>query len=110
MVKKSRTTNNHDKYVQKTYGLKPGEYKKLLEAQGNVCAICKKPFVHKRGSTDHDHAIEKLLGPRASVRGIIHGWENVIIGRLHDDPEWFEAFASYLRDPPARKVLGHEDS
>lgn len=104
-VVKARRTANHGKRVQAVYGLLPGEYDTILDAQGGVCAICRKPFVYKRGAVDHDHAIEKLHGPRASVRGIIHGWENVIIGRLRDDPEYFQAFIDYLQDPPARKVL-----
>lgn len=95
--------------MEQTYGLRPGEYARLLAYQGGVCAICRRPFVRKRGSTDHDHAIEILHGARASVRGIIHAFENTIIGRMGDDPQVFEAVAAYLRDPPAQRFFSQED-
>ncbi len=95
----------HDTRVTNLYGLLPGEYEKLLATQGGVCCLCLKPFSRKRGSVDHDHAVELLLGVRASVRGIIHSWENTILGRMRDDAEWFERIAEYLRSPPAQRHL-----
>ncbi len=110
IVVKARRKASHEKYVQKTYGLADAEYDALLKAQGNVCALCRKPFVYKKGSVDHCHTTEKALGTRASIRGVIHAWENTIIGRFGDDPEKFEAIAEYLRNPPARHVLKGEEA
>lgn len=97
---KARAKRIHD-----TYGLTEEDFAAVMEAQNWKCAICKKPFVRKNGAVDHDHKIEKLEGVRASVRGIIHGWENTILGRVGDSPEHLEAMAEYLRNPPARSVL-----
>jgi hypothetical protein len=94
------------KRIEQTYGITAAEFDAILAAQGGVCAICLKPFVRKNGSVDHDHKLELVVGARGSVRGIIHAWENTIIGRFGDNPEVFERVAEYLRNPPARKVLG----
>lgn len=104
-VVKARRELAAEKRRQKIYGLEEGEYELLLAAQGGVCAICLKPPVTKRLAVDHDHKLELLVGPRGSVRGLVHGWENTILGRFGDDPEMFERAADYLRNPPARRVL-----
>lgn len=104
-VKKERAQKARERRVEKVYGLSVEDYDAIMAEQGGVCAICKKPFVRKRGSVDHDHDIEKTHGSRASVRGIIHAWENTTIGRCAHDPEWFLAAAEYLTNPPARRVL-----
>jgi hypothetical protein len=45
----------HEKYVIKTYGLKPGQYAQMLADQGGVCAICLKAPRNRRLAVDHDH-------------------------------------------------------
>lgn len=105
-VLKERRERARAKRIEDTYGLTVEDFTAIMEAQQYVCAICKRPFVRKNGAVDHDHALEKLQGSRASVRGIIHGWENTILGRVGDNPEHLEAMAEYLRNPPAREVLG----
>jgi hypothetical protein len=104
-VVKARRQKARESRVEKIYGLSPDDLSAILTAQGNVCALCQKPFIKRNGSVDHDHSREHL-GMRASVRGVIHGWENTIIGRLGDDPERFRRIADYLENPPARRVLG----
>lgn len=104
-VVKERREKARAKRIHDTYGLSVEDFTAIMEAQGWACAICRKPFVRKNGSVDHCHATEKLHGSRASVRGIIHGWENTILGRVGDNPEHLEAMAEYLRNPPARRVL-----
>jgi hypothetical protein len=102
----ARRATARDKRILDTYGITASEYDAILEAQGGVCYICQKPFVRKRGSVDHCHKTEREQGTRASIRGVIHGHENTMIGRGRDDPEYFERIAEYLRNPPARGVLG----
>lgn len=104
-VLKARREIAAEQRRQKVYGLEEGEYEKILAAQGGVCAICLKPPVTKRLAVDHDHKLELLVGIRGSLRGLVHGWENTILGRFGDDPERFERAAEYLRNPPARSVL-----
>jgi hypothetical protein len=83
--------------VEKVYGLGPGEYEALLAFQGGVCALCGRPFSRKRGAVDHDHTTGR-------VRGIIHGWENTILGRIGDSVQWALRLVAYLQDPPARRA------
>lgn len=95
----------HDRRVEKLYGLLPGEYRKLYEAQGGRCAIFN---CHARGirialAVDHDHAFG--LHNRAGVRGLLCKRHNRIIGDAGDDPRVFESLAGYLREPPAWEVL-----
>ena len=83
--------------METTYGLQEGEYDALLAFQGGVCALCGKGFATRRGSVDHDHETGR-------VRGIIHGWENTIIGRIHNSREWAMALYRYLTVSPAEKA------
>lgn len=44
-------------YLKKQYGLTIEDYNKILEDQGGVCRICKKPpKPNRRLAVDHDHA------------------------------------------------------
>lgn len=87
----------HAKRVEQVYGLREGEYDALLAFQGGVCALCGKPFGRKRGAVDHNHADGR-------VRGIIHGWENTILGRIRDSLDWARALVSYLTESPAKRA------
>jgi hypothetical protein len=51
----ARSARTHARYVERTYGLGPGEYDRMLEAQDGRCAICGKQPRSKRLSVDHDH-------------------------------------------------------
>jgi ssDNA-binding Zn-finger/Zn-ribbon topoisomerase 1 len=104
-VKRDQKQAAHDKRVEKLYGLKPGEYRKLYEAQGGRCAIAK---CRARGLTlslavDHDHKLG--LANRKAVRGLLCKRHNREIGYANDDPEVFDSLANYLRNPPAYEVL-----
>ena len=52
----------HARYVERTYGLEPGEYDRMLEAQDGRCAICGKQPRTKRLSVDHDHNTGRVRG------------------------------------------------
>ena len=97
--KRSRSKAAHENRVVATYGLKRGEYDKLFEAQGGVCAICGQPR-KQRLSVDHDHKT-------GLVRGLCCRMCN---GRLltsaRDNPETLRAAADYLENPPALAILG----
>lgn len=94
---KAQRVKAHAKRVEQVYGLGPGEYDLLLQSQGGVCALCGKPFGRKRGAVDHDHKSGR-------VRGIIHGWENTILGRIRDSLTWAENLVEYLRESPAERA------
>lgn len=52
---KARADRAHERYVQKTYGLQPGEYQTLLDAQDGRCAICTRVPRNRRLAVDHSH-------------------------------------------------------
>lgn len=97
--KSSRSKATHEARVTKTYGLKAGEYDKLLAAQGGVCAICKKP---RRGNFDVDHDHKTGL-----VRGLLCPADNrKVLKYARNDPQRLRAAAEYIEAPPALRILG----
>ena len=104
-VKREQREAAHDRRVEKLYGLRPGEYRKLYTAQGGKCAIknCPARGITLSLAVDHDHDLG--LHNRRAVRGLLCKRHNREIGYCHDDPEVFESLANYLRQPPAREVL-----
>lgn len=86
--------------VQRTYGLEPGDYDRLLAAQGGKCAVlgCRATGRTKRLAVDHNHKT-------GEVRGILCGVHNQLIGYNQDNPDAFRSLADYLENPPARAVL-----
>lgn len=58
-VRKARA---HDLYVQRTYGLAPGQYAEILAAQGGVCAICGGKPRRRMLAVDHDHFDGRVRG------------------------------------------------
>ena len=72
------------------YGLPYGWYKSTLEAQGNVCAICKKPNRSKKRclAVDHHHDTGKVRGIVCySCNRALHAFDNV---------DLFNAIMTYL--------------
>lgn len=98
--RKAQKERHHDRMVQTVYGLAPGDYERLLAAQGGRCAIhgCRATGKTKRLAVDHDHKT-------GEVRGILCGPHNQLIGYNRDNPEAFRSIAAYLESPPARLVL-----
>lgn len=97
-------TRAHEAKIVRTYGLRPGDYKRLLTAQDGVCAGCG-PRTGRNGTTgrrlavDHNHTT-------GEVRGLLCATCNQQLGDQRDDPDTFQRLANYLRNPPARQVLG----
>ena len=88
-----------DLYLQRTYGIDLSEYKAILAAQGHKCPICLKPLSGISNHVDHDHKT-------GIVRGITCSFDNQrFIGR-HTDWEKFHRAGLYLKDNPARRVVG----
>lgn len=91
-----------------TYHLTPDQYWALYEAQGGVCYLCRRATGKaKRLAVDHDHACcDGPVSCGRCVRGLCCGQCNKILGHARDEVEFFERGAEYLRNPPAREVLG----
>lgn len=77
------------------YGIGLEEYEKLLAQQNYSCKICgtKKPGRKdvKRFAVDHCHKTNK-------IRGLLCMACNTAIGLLNEDPKFFDAAQSYLRE------------
>jgi hypothetical protein len=76
--------------LQKEYGLSKEDYDRMLEEQGGICAICKKPCATKRSlAVDHDHVSGK-------IRGLLCRACNVVLGLMKDNPALLRISADYL--------------
>ena len=104
-IKREQAEAAHEKRVCERYGLEPGDYRRLLEAQDGHCAIanCKARGIRLRLAVDHDHKIGDRN--RKAVRGLLCKRHNSMIANAGDDPEVFDSIAAYLRHPPAREIL-----
>lgn len=84
--------------LKKNYGMSLAEYDRLYEAQGGVCAICKKPETQKsstcsetvdRLSVDHCHRT-------GAIRGLLCSKCNFGLGHFGDSIELVFGAAYYL--------------
>ena len=76
--------------IKYRHGLSQDEFNAMLEAQGNVCAICGTAKWGSQGPhVDHDHKTEK-------IRGILCKTCNVGLGQLGDCVERIRDALGYL--------------
>lgn len=105
--KKAEFGRNRETYrrhrLKKSFGLTLEEYRDMVEAQGGVCYICKRPEVtDRRGrvidlAVDHDHAT-------GQVRHLLCGNCNKGLGNFQDSPELLASAILYLRSHRLRAV------
>jgi Recombination endonuclease VII len=95
-----RSAATHESRVQRTYGLEPGEYARLLESQSGACAICLETR-SGRLAVDHRHS-------DGLVRGLLCArCNNQLLGRgARDRPDVLRRAADYLEWPPAVEIIG----
>ena len=87
---KARADRNHDRYVQRTYGLQSGAYASMLEAQSGRCAICTRRPRARRLAVDHDH-------DTGEVRGLLcYTCNHFVLGFVEFDPIAAHNAAVYL--------------
>lgn len=86
--------------VKSKYGITADQYMALWNAQGGVCAICKRECPTGRElAVDHDHAC--CSGTKSCgfcVVALLCGPCNTGIGQLGDDPERIRAAADYVEE------------
>lgn len=84
----------------KLYGMHPGQFDSMLEAQQGLCKLCSKPLLQPsngRGqgldvvAVDHCHSTGK-------VRGLLCNACNKGIGFLNDDIKLLKLAIKYLED------------
>lgn len=78
----------------KAYGITDWQLERLMEIQGEGCAVCRKDFGDGKVCVDHDHAT-------GEVRGLLCSQHNLAISRLGDSVERLRSAIAYLADPPA---------
>lgn len=94
----------------KKYGLTEADWFAILEAQGNVCAICKKEPPSGRFCVDHEHVTRwKKLPPerrRQTIRGILcwtcnhyYVGRGITIQKAHNVVSYLERYAQ-KGEPP----------
>lgn len=100
--KKKRKANRAAARVVRIYGITAEQKQMLIEFQGGGC-ICS-DWTGYNGRTralsvDHDHQT-------GVVRGVLCKHCNDLLGRVKDDPRYFERMAAYLANPPAVRLFG----
>lgn len=85
--------------LTRKFNITPREYSQMLDAQGGVCAICKKAPSDKRLAVDHDHSCCPETGSSCGkcIRGLLCWMCNTAIGNMNDDIARLEAAIAYLR-------------
>lgn len=79
--------------MQYTYNVTAEQYQKIADAQGGVCAICKRPNVTtrtKRLFVDHNHSTGRL-------RALLCHSCNAGLGYFKEDPALFARAIAYLK-------------
>ena len=88
--------------LKRFYNLQPGEYEKVFNFQGGVCAICKRPpKPGKNLHVDHDHKT-------GLTRGLLCWTDNSAVGKFKDDAVKLAAALEYIIHPPVTQALGRE--
>jgi len=87
-----------------TYKLSPKDFAKILESQGNVCAICKQKPMGQTGpgkgwQVDHDHSCCPAKGKTCGkcIRGILCSPCNNGLGQFKDNEESLKNALSYIQ-------------
>lgn len=90
---------NHERYVQRIYGLEAGEYDELYEFQNGRCPICLVATGKggKKLAVDHDHTTGR---PRGLLN---YRCNHELLGFF--DLAALERAVEYLRNPPYEKMV-----
>jgi hypothetical protein len=100
--KRAKKAARQDSYQRKNFGLTLEEKADLIDYQGGGC-ICMTWTGYNGAtralSTDHNHET-------GVIRGALCKHCNDLLGRVQDDPRYFEWMLAYLRNPPAVRLFG----
>lgn len=80
-----------DRNLKKSFGIGLEEYNRLLDKQGNCCAICKTTACEsgKNFAVDHDHVT-------GEIRGLLCMYCNTALGKFKDSVETLKNAINYL--------------
>jgi hypothetical protein len=85
------------------FGITPEQYDEMLDLQGGVCYICRRPPGAKRLAVDHDHRTGLVRGLLCSS-GRRNGCNYGLLGGRDADPAMFLRAYEYLTSPPAARL------
>jgi hypothetical protein len=92
---KRKYAKEHKRYNQKRnlrrYGLTIKEYDEILELQGGVCFLCKKPPNRKKLAVDHNHS----TGER---RMLLCSACNLTVGVVESSPDYISRLLDYINN------------
>lgn len=95
-----------DYRLRSTFGITLDDYSSILADQGGKCAIC---GAEEKDEVEVGRKIAKLCVDHCHktnvIRGILCHNCNRSIGLLKDNPDILEKAASYLRNPPNKRVF-----
>lgn len=100
----------HGRMIVAKYKMAPEQYKRLYEAQGGCCFICRKAKgLSKMLAVEHEHNKEGCEHP--PEYGCIRCWRALTCSRCNSLVAFLDVDAllravELLTDPPARRVLG----
>ena len=115
--RRSRPGKGSVGYRAASLSLKPGEWEALYAAQEGICLLClhklwnrfsgveRDKRLERLAAVDHDHQIEKELGIRASIRGLICAYPCNRILRREMTADWLARGVVYVKTRPAQAVL-----
>jgi hypothetical protein len=96
-----RSQAAHDARVRQRFGIEPTEYRRILDLQDGVCAICGATPRTARLAVDHWHGHCKDGCPEC-IRGLLCSkCNNELLGSAHDSIEILRRAIEYLEHPPA---------
>jgi hypothetical protein len=81
------------------FGLTPEAVTAMVEAQGGVCGLCRRDFLHGQTFVDHDHSCcpsnwKKTCG--RCIRAVLCRTCNQGLGFFQDNPEMLREAADYI--------------
>lgn len=87
------TDKDRDVRLQRTFGLKPGQYDEMLKEQDYKCAVCGKTEQenNKRLAVDHCHKTGK-------IRKLLCHKCNCALGMVDDNKDTLSSLISYLME------------
>jgi hypothetical protein len=84
-----RKSKNKIYALRYRYGLNEGDYERIFQQQGGVCALCGEPPMKTPLVIDHDHATNKF-------RGLLHPRCNTLLGHAQDRVDVLMSAVRYL--------------
>ena len=79
------------------FGITIADYNRMLDEQGGVCAICRKPDNSRNpGGSARDLAVDHCHST-GKIRGLLCADCNLTLGKMEDSIERIDALKAYLQ-------------